>query len=122
MGRTRAWFPSRLDAIEPRPRYDDELEENHRRQGTRVSGSETSIYISALARDAVGIAHVLQQFCRDRVGMSSHSPETPWGNRHFISFDNRVRNTCLKGNHGALSRLAHSPDLAVKCQLSGPDA
>ena len=45
------------------------------------------------------ISHVLQQFCRDRVGISCIPPGTPWNNRHIESFNNRLRKECLNRNH-----------------------
>ena len=37
------------------------------------------------------ISHVLQQFCRDRVGISYIPPGTPWNNGNIESFNNRLR-------------------------------
>lgn len=45
------------------------------------------------------ISHVLQQFCRDRVGISYIPPGTPWNNGHIESFNNRLRKECLNRNH-----------------------
>ena len=44
-------------------------------------------------------SHVLQQFCRDRVGISYIPPGTPWNNGHIESFNNRLRKECLNRNH-----------------------
>ncbi|WP_377454553.1 IS3 family transposase [Rhodococcoides fascians] len=45
------------------------------------------------------ISHVLQQFCRDRVGISYIPPGTPWNNGHIESFNNRLRKECLNRNY-----------------------
>ncbi|MGV8874270.1 MAG: transposase, partial [Rhodococcus sp. (in: high G+C Gram-positive bacteria)] len=45
------------------------------------------------------ISSVLQQFCRDRVGISYIPPGTPWNNGHIESFNNRLRKECLNRNH-----------------------
>ena len=45
------------------------------------------------------ISHVLQQFCRDRVGISYIPPGTSWNNGHIESFNNRLRKECLNRNH-----------------------
>ncbi|OZE92409.1 hypothetical protein CH298_02395 [Rhodococcoides fascians] len=45
------------------------------------------------------ISHVLQQFCRDRVGISYIPPGTPWNNGHIESFNYRLRKECLNRNH-----------------------
>lgn len=37
------------------------------------------------------ISHVLQHFCRDRVGISYIQPGTPWNNGHIESVNNRLR-------------------------------
>ena len=42
---------------------------------------------------------MLQQFCRDRVGISYIPPGTPWNNGHIESFNNRLRKECLNRNH-----------------------
>lgn len=45
------------------------------------------------------ISSVLQQFCRDRIGISYIPPGTPWNNGHIESFNNRLRKECLNRNH-----------------------
>ncbi|MDV6244910.1 DDE-type integrase/transposase/recombinase [Rhodococcus opacus] len=45
------------------------------------------------------ISTVLQQFCRDRVGISYNPPGTPWNNGHIESFNNRLRKECLNRNY-----------------------
>ncbi|WP_080738260.1 integrase core domain-containing protein [Rhodococcoides fascians] len=45
------------------------------------------------------ISHVLQQFRRDRVGISYIPPGTPWNNGHIESFNNRLRKECLNRNY-----------------------
>ncbi|MCX5044672.1 IS3 family transposase [Aldersonia sp. NBC_00410] len=45
------------------------------------------------------ISQALQQFCRDRVGISYIPPGTPWNNGYIESFNNRLRRECLNRNH-----------------------
>ena len=45
------------------------------------------------------ISQVLQQFCRDRVGICHIPPGTPWNNGHIESFNNRLRKECLNRNY-----------------------
>ncbi|WP_176224923.1 integrase core domain-containing protein, partial [Rhodococcus sp. 1168] len=45
------------------------------------------------------ISSVLQQFCRDRIGIAYIPPGTPWNNGHIESFNNRLRKECLNRNH-----------------------